>query len=946
MECNPISKQHRDKVQELYEYYNSKGNLVQAYGMMHDTNPMIGIAKSRLSEHAQRDTKIRKNIADLFLDTNNIPLDDGFIPQRNGKLDLSVYNQVKRSIDRWDKSLEKGINGFEALARVPSGIYSKNPVTIEFNRKMSSIQNMERKNRSKYVHSLKQINKDLNSVMSKYNGKRNSMKKSINKIDQIQNRIAEKMANNEDYSAEMYEMRDFLESADTQKVLQAYTYMMENFSKNDLQDSKNFVGLKSDDGTIFDKNMLMDLRKSVRESKTLLNNMAETNIAGLQKARDVADKLYSKISGGETYRLRALKSNLDNAVKRIKKGTDEDKYFPHYAIDSLIRLEKILDTTDLYKVTEDKSYAEQSMEYIEKAVNSLNSEMLGASKEKSNLFRINPLKVLESYSENATIFNKKQFSADAFLEAIRDINPRNADFEGLTDMAEYMHQKFISSTQGSQHGNPTVTKSMGILAKLETISKMGLSLSGALRNSTQHFWYTTQVGLRRYNQGRSALSSSQDYDLGSGQKETLKQIVNKAAKDAGYSFDNIVSEITSRGGVLDDPSIDKRSINVEMDDNGVPRVTFRRDGVLTSLDQFLGKAAGKSLMFHQVTENIVRRDVYNNAFAIHFQKLYGNEDYKESLRNKTKDDGSKIFKTEAQINAYIKDQSHNMALNWVRTTQFDYSKFDRPVLFGGGTGNLSSVGNTVFQFFPYAAHMFEMNKKVMSGGWDAMKAGDYNSYKFGAAARLIGFQTFGIGLASILFNNQFRYLIDNDTFARLTNLYDLFTTDHPTEKNFGNGLIAQMTGPVVSDMLFWMEAAGFTDFSDEKIAQLLLGHYKFAEKSDSEKDRAMLNKLSVSMAKVFNSSGSFVKGDFTGILRNNFVMYPDGFTKSSHKWLMEQLGLSDTRKVRRAEEQINDTLTSVPQEFQTELQSAFEELRKLREVGTSERLRFDDFASR
>jgi predicted small secreted protein len=318
--------------------------------------------------------------------------------------------------------------------------------------------------------------------------------------------------------------------------------------------------------------------------------------------------------------------------------------------------------------------------------------------------------------------------------------------------------------------------------------------------------------------------------------------------------------------------------------------------------------------------------------------LFRNEDYKDGLAREyienAKDRGSELSYENAlkSVQTKIEQDSHNMALNWVRMTQFEYTASDRSNIFGGGTNNASVIGNSLFQFFPYAAHMFEMNARVYREGLGALKRGEINNWKFGAMARMFAFQTFGVGLASIVLNNEFKYLIENDTFGRLENLYGLLTAENSQEMSdvdFGNGLIQQFSGPVVSDMLFWMEAAGFAQLGNDDLTQLLLGTQKFRDMSESEQDISKLNRVSVSLAKVIKSKESFIDGDIMGIIRNNLLLYPSARTQKGREKLLDLLGLeTNSQKRRSQEEQVRSTLLNIPEEQRKKILGIIDDLKQ------------------
>lgn len=916
--CNPLQDKHIQEIDKLKEHFFKSKNLARVYG--------------------DADGKwIQEQFKLMWEDMNHIPYHESYVPKKNGKLDMSVYKQMRDAIDKWDKSLSQSVNGFEALFRAPSGIYRKNPVTINFNNKVTSILNFERKNKTNYVDDLKKISGMLTEVMSAVNSKDGSYNKVSKKINKIYDDISKYIASDRGdlASSKISELNDILNSVDTKKVLKTYADMMENFTFNEINKiNKNTIHPE------YNTEVLLALKGVVKESKAYLNRMGKVNVTGLKKMKDVIDRMFAK-SRSTNYR--TLKNRVDDAINRVEKGMEDGKYFPHYAVDSLIHIEDLIDNIDPFRISKDENYTNQVIIDIGNAISDLPSSVESASRKKTSLFINDPIRVLESYGMNATIFNKKQHLMDAFLETMENLKPSQTDFDGLDQMAEFIAHKYAATTKGFYEANDSVKKTAQAISRLQTVSKMGLSLTGSVRNATQHFWYVNYVGYKRYNKGRKLLKANETFtysvDDSGAKSKTMAKIIEDVSDEHGYFFDNAAMETIAKGGLLDMDGVDKKSIRLETDENGNPYIEFKKDGIWQKIDKASAKATGGALAFHQFTENIVRKDVYRNAFANHFQSLFRNEEYKNGLAQDYIKNSSREMSMEsamAMVHKKIERDSHNMALNWVRMTQFEYSTPDRANMFGGGTDNKSAIGNVLFQFFPYASQMFEMNKRVYTEGLKATFNGDFNSWKFGAMARMFGFQTFGIGLASIIFNNEFRYLIENDTFSRLETLYELFTTDDISEADFGNGLIQQLTGPAVADMLFWMEAAGFTEFDENDTAQLMLGYYGLEEMAESDRERAILNRMSVTAAKLHKSRESFINGDLTGMLRNIFLLYPSGETKQRHDQLMNMLGLQSERSQRsNREETANSTILSLPEDQRQKILSVIQDLKKDTQVDRS-----------
>lgn len=909
--CSPIQIEHIDRMNKLFDYFNQKKNLVEAY--------------KEISPSSDNANLIRE----LFSYNNRgIPFHEGYVPvnKKTGKLDLSVYRNAERAIDRWNDSLVKGINSFEKYLRVPEALYARNPVTTRFSKKVSAIENAERRHKRGYSRELLNIVNDLKGVMSFFNGDKRSYVKSRNVINEGYSKISQALANAdpETAQAEMYNMIELLGSADSQNVINTYVYLMENYKTSELH------GV--DFNLIMNESVNPAAAKSligvVQKSRALLNDMGDVNIKGLSKMKDVIKRMH-RISFDGTRTLRSMERMVDDAIGRIEEGMRSEQYYPHYSIESMLSLERVLDNIDFFRLNEDADYQSRAFEEISAGIKRLTSDQLARSPEGMELFNRDPIRVIESYSENATAFNKKQFLMDAYIEALQSLSPIDGKkIDGIEKISEYVAHKYYATNNGYADASGTVKKAAGFVSKMQTISKMGLALTGALRNSTQHFWYTTQVGAIRYFKGRNILKKNKEYAYynsdGTMSKVDIGYIMDGARKEAGYFFDQDMQTI-SKGLLINLDGVDKKTFKIGTDDKGEPFIEFVQHGAYQRFDAKLAEAAGFGLSFHRFTENLVRRDVYRNAFANHFDMLMNNTDYINQLAIEK---GSKENPNFVQAQRAIEKQAHNMALNWVTMTQFDYSQGGRPGLFGGLSNNASVIGNSTFQFFVYSANMFEMNTKLLREAYQSIMDGNINNYKVGAAARMFGFQIFGVGLASIVLNNEFRYLIQNDTFERLRKLYYLMSSEQRSEKTFGNGLLAQFTGPVVSDMLFWMEFAGFNKLTDGELGEILLGYYGVQDMTPNELQRASLNRISVQLAKLHRSKEHFIRGDLTGMLRANFSLYPSKFTQEGHEGLMNLLGISRPSRKKQDLAMQERLLADLPDEKREKMLSIIRDLRK------------------
>lgn len=917
--CNPLQESHKRRIDKLYEFYNNT-KLKEIYGEY-----IIG-GQSSVNDY------IRDNIRRISWDRNKKPL-ESFIPEKNNKLIESFYKQIERGIKNWEESVTSGtLNGFEALYRAPVGIYHKDPNLTEWNRKIILANNVERQNQTKYASKLSSIADRLKNVFLASTDGKLTLRSASKELAKLSDDYWAASINGDgEKASEIHNrMNDILSSDDSKQVLNTFVNMMENFSRKDIdvlisnpersRRASVSLGMRLD--------IMHELFGIVKDSKDLMNDMGNVNINGLKKTIDIIDTVFTGQNLKDHPLAVSHRRTVNEAISRMEEAIKQDKYFPHYGIESLLSLEEAMDQVNFLKFADNDTYTNRAMKDIMEKLTLFTQETLAShsNDQKRQMFEMDPIKVMETYSKNAIAYNKKQFVTDAFLKAIQDIKPRQANFDGMEKAIEYLSHKYMAINNGFIDASSSIKAASALISRAQTMSKMGLSLTGALRNSTQWFWYGVQSGFRRYRRGKKAMKSNFEYDFGNRKLKMGEMISeSKRADESGYFFDNLSNislETISKGALFNVDGVPRQSIKFDYDDNGAPIVRYQKDGLWRKFDLKMAELAGKSLIFHRKTENWVRKAVYENSFAEYFSTMYNNSDYmNRQIEQKGREKAMEDLRSDA----------HNIAMNWVISTQFEYSTAGRALMYGGGTTNASVIGNSVFQFFPYASNMFEYNNRIIRDGWHAMRDGDFKSFQFGAAARLIGFQTMVVGLAAILFNNEFKYIIENDTYSRLEKLFTLMK-ERNTEKTFGNGIAAILSGPVVSDMLFWMEVGGLTDFSNNEIAELALGYYDYANKADTDQNRMMINRASVSFAKLYKSRESFARGDIMSILRNQLLAYPSDFTRTGHEYLMNTLGIETSRRQRKStEDRINETILNLPEE---QRENILRVVRSLREEST------------
>jgi hypothetical protein len=74
------------------------------------------------------------------------------------------------------------------------------------------------------------------------------------------------------------------------------------------------------------------------------------------------------------------------------------------------------------------------------------------------------------------------------------------------------------------------------------------------------------------------------------------------------------------------------------------------------------------------------------------------------------------------------------------------------------------------------------------------------------------------------------------------------------------------------------------------------------------------------------SKESFISGDFTGMLRNNFLLYPSKFTRESRGQIMDMFGIETSSK-RNEKADVPEFISSLPDDQRNKILSIIKQLK-------------------
>ncbi|NCN86723.1 hypothetical protein GW932_02730 [archaeon] len=873
---SPIEQEHQDKMRYLKDKWNSNSFVNKAYGDASSEN-------------------FEKMFTNMFIQAGATGYGAGIIPSRNGKLDYTVYNQVSKAIDNMESVLKNGINPIKQQFLMTSQSLDMHPLTHKFNKEVDDMLNYERKYRKMTNNTMSSIKDNLISL-SLMDKTGMSFNKAIKTLEDLNNAIRVKSLEGKDASKEIIALKNFVDGDGTAKMVKAYAVIMDKFTVNGISkllqeaklNGKNTVTLE---GTEYKTSLIQGMIPTIETSKAFMGEMGKVNINGLEKMKVLIDSFYKNAflskNNVMSSQIKSIKKDIDDAIDRLKKGIQSGNYYPHQTLTGLVSLEETFSKFDFNKITKEPSSAMDFMNSIKQNMRSFTSNVLSRN-QSVTLYDLNAIKALESYSLNAVQFNKSMNMFDSFIKLATDINPNNfkdpSMDKSIDSVLDFISVKLHASLYGYSKANNAVKNVVSVFTKLQTASKMGLSFLGAVRNATQFGYYVIQNGLMKSVKASGLYKSNRSYNF-NGKDMTMSGILGM--KDNGIDseiyFDAI--ETVSSGSLFSTEGVPKSSIRIDFDKNNDIVVSYEQDGVIKKFDRGLAEVTGKSLVFHQWSENMLRGKVYKDSFALNFNSLY-EQGYVESyMRN-----NPKSSKYQAEI-AMLKD-AKNAALNIVKLTQFDYNNFEKPQAFGGGVDNKSVIGSAVFQFMTFPAGMIKYNNKILGEAFQDIKNGNIDTIRVGAASRLIGAQVM-VGLASLLFNNDFSFMFSNDTYERANKLYKFLTEDPENRKdvNYQQGLLSLVSGPLMSDTIFLLQSLGI-EHSNDELSELIFGYQRMSEMSDDLKERKMLSSISVSLARLHRDYQSVEDGNMKQLIANNIGIRTNRDLSNRSKYFKESIGMT------------------------------------------------------
>ena len=836
----------------------TKRNLDLLRGLFNGESVNIEGTKYKLGDSITKDygdvdSEIGRKMFDIIVDRGTgKPAIDSF----TGFTEAD-FRRVKNEILREAKNLKNPkFNILERNLFVRRGVMNKYAITKYINREINNAANYERTQFSTYLKANQEIMKLLkaDAIMHRGESKFRLGVKSVQDLDKLENDLT--IAASNPKSPEQ-----------SQRVMDLSNQMAEIFKSDGgmpLQELRMFLegDLKKEGNSYFKYENDGTKTKISNEviqagilSRGLLNDMGTVLINGLKQHRKVVrqsylntnDELAMLLPNGE--KVKRYEKLIDDQIKAVQEGVKDGDYFPHYLTESFLNIEKIMDRAekDNYK------NIDTDLKDLSKIFTEMSNEI---GTPKSALFRgdiayenyqKNPIAVLRKYSLDAIAFNKTNYLKNLMFEGLRNL-PKDSDVaEGL---GNYILDTYTIAEKGYQDRPSWVNKMVRTLTGVQFISKLGLGIGTATRNTMSGMYYLQGVGNRAFVKYLREYETSKDQIA--YEDKTLEQIITAVEKEQGFKFEDAASPLFTEG-LVQTEGVKQKNVEIKMDADGNYKLQYKDGKNWRAFDSAMTAAAGKGAIFQRVTENFLRKHMFRYSFISKFKEM--------------KEGG---LGNQAAI-----QRAKNHGLDMVNKYAFEYSPSQKAPLVGGTKSNLGAVGQVAFQFMHYPMSFLQLQSEVLRKSKDAVIARQWDSPDLHVPLRFAGLYLMTEFLSGIL-NLDLQRLMENDTVERIKT----FKEGMEGKDVKGRGFL----GPTVGELFYYATLNDVIKTPDNMLAEMIVGYNDAYGMTDEQKRARLLSSLNVQASKFITKDYPALRnGNGWDLMMHEFGLYPNSRTRELRK---------------------------------------------------------------
>ena len=732
---------------------------------------------------------------------------------------------LDKSTNKFLSDIKKTPSKFGQLFYLPEVLAEKHPVTKKYFKDLVLASNFYRGNQHNISSDLKLIGEYLNTnsgirgMMSKGGYGKDIAQKEINKRETTYNKLKQegKLEKADDYYNEY--LRDLYTDGELSSLQSLHELMLDPTLVN--KQKVKATKLKYSTQLVLAANtwhLPVKNKKGKIIQESLKDRLWKILGDGLKDNIDMLKKVETDYNR-EGFRIKKLEQLYDdyfapNAPKKVK------NYFPRQVLDIAPTFSKL--NRDIYAGKID-TQQKTITQYIDRMIEDVtaNLQQPGHIYERAydapSRLSKDVLGVLDHYAKNSIRFNYNARVSKVTTEALQKLlklEGKDSDnhLTFLKDFIESTHQGVL----GTNYQNSKLANLSRTITSYQFISKLGLNVRSAARNSTQSLqnWvYFGHTGIRQAMR-----------DL---QSDRLKRIVNEEMGVHGFEFVNI-QEFAMPKDLL---------MNLKLDSSGkVMESAPKTVDKVNSWFENIAKITGKPM---QWVENHVNRGLtFKIGFLQEYKRLSQMQDIVERAVLKNPDRYKKLHKkrgitwdelsTNERVEQEIRRRSSSKGAEYVKDLHYLYDPFAKPKILR------SPVGSVLGQFSTYSINFFNYQRKIALKGGKAALAREWNDPAVARLVRLGLLYTFVTGLSAIT-NTKWGNLIENDTWERLKQLDQYYTgTEEEKEKAFfgKRPATAIFGGPFISDVLKIGSLINFDTMNDDEFVDYIGQYQDFSDRMD------------------------------------------------------------------------------------------------------------------
>jgi len=762
------------------------------------------------------------------------------------------FRRIANEIQREAKNLnDPKLSVLERFAFVKRGVMSKWAITSWMNKQLNLATNYERTQFSHYLSSHIDVSKYLRTEILKRTGRSKWIPgiKEVRDLEKLENRLLTEIHNpkSEKQIKKINDIRkEMIKSFESEggQVLDELRRYLETtptkVGENKYQVIDDMTG----------KEFSYNVRKAGELSRGVLERMGGVLIKGLGQHKTVIRQSYLNDKGSAALLTRTGKlvkryeEKIDNEIQNILEGLKKGNYFPHYLLESFVKIEGVMNRAE----KDGYSNPEKDFKELESVFSNMRSKLgepLSARFRRGipyENYMKNPLSVLRKYSMDAIAFNKANYIRSVYMDGIQKLPKDSRVAEGLRD---YLDDMFTVAEKGYQDRPAWVNKTVRVLTGYEFLSKIGFGLGTAARNTFSGLYFLQGAG------NTSFLRYIKDYH--SEDNRNIRKIVNEIEEEQGFKFADMASPLYTEG-FLPTEGVKVRDVDLKPDADGNIVLQYKDGKVWRVFDSALTAAAGKGAIFQKITENFLRKHMWRYSIMTKI-----NEMMEGGL-------------SEAEAVKVAKPY----ALDVVNKYAFEYAPHQKAPVVGGTAKRGGEFGQVAFQFMHFPMSFLQLQSEVLRKSTDAAIAKQWDSPDLYVPLKFAGLYYFTHMMSGVA-DLDFHRLMENDTVERIKDLKGFVEGKEDIK---GRGYI----GPAVGDLFFLATMYDFMKMPDTRLKDLIVGYNDAYALTDEQKQQRLLSTLNVQLSKiVLRDYKALQNGTGWNVLMHEFGLYPRAWTRELRK---------------------------------------------------------------